>query len=72
MTIKKKDIKNELEKIAKSYCKAMGYTYLSSNTYKFSFIDDKDEGWTLTYSELEFLLKHKLTVSDLEEYCQVI
>ena len=47
----------ELQEIAKAYCKKMGYTYIFANEYKFGFEDKQGGLWTLSYLELEEKLK---------------
>ena len=48
---------NELKQIAKAYCKKMGYTYIFANEYKFGFEDKNGSLWTLSYFELEDILR---------------
>ena len=47
----------ELQEVAKAYCKKMGYTYIFANEYKFGFEDKNGSLWTLNYFELEEKLK---------------
>ena len=47
----------QLQEIAKEYCKQMGYTYIFANEYKFGFEDKQGGLWTMTYYELEEKLK---------------
>ena len=47
----------DLEEIAKAYCKKMGYEFIFANDYKFGFQDKNGSLWTLTYFELVDKLK---------------
>jgi len=47
----------ELEEIAKAYCKKMGYDFIFANEYKFGFQDKQEGLWTMTYTELAEKLK---------------
>ena len=47
----------ELEKIAKAYCKKMGYEFIFANEYKFGFQTKYGGLFTLNYFELEQKLK---------------
>lgn len=53
----KKNMLEQLEEIARAYCKKMNYTFIFANEYKFDFEDEQGGLWTLTYFELEEKLK---------------
>lgn len=47
----------DLQAVAKAYCKKMGYEYIFANDYKFGFQCKDGSLWTMTYYELESKLK---------------
>jgi hypothetical protein len=47
----------QLQEIAREYCRQMGYTYIFANEYKFGFETKQGGLWTMTYDELAEKLK---------------
>lgn len=47
----------ELEEVARAYCKKMGYEFIFANEYKFGFETKDGQLWTLDYFELAEKLK---------------
>jgi hypothetical protein len=47
----------ELQEIAKTFCKKMGYKYIFANEYKFGFQYKNGSLWTMSYLEMKERLK---------------
>lgn len=47
----------DLQEVARAYCKKMGYNFIFANDYKFGFETPDGQLWTLDYFELGEQLK---------------
>lgn len=47
----------DLQDVAKAYCKKMGYKFIFANEYKFGFETNDEQLWTLSYFEMGEKLK---------------